>query len=306
MESEFGRRTGRPASVLHLVDKAFAAQRLGRAPMMLDCAALTAASTGEGPGPETDPDGPPSEVPLPVLRDWLMAHPRAYPARDAVWRELIRRARQGPSEWVIAAIGMAMPALVAMAGTLAAGYSGDAADIDSEILAGFLEGLHVTVDPAVEAPYASLCFTAWRAGRELRLSQQEHLLVPDIERVATSCLPRVPYGHPDLLVYRAQALGILDGQDVEPYIAVRLGHRVLELIAEARRIDPDVLRMRLNRADARLAEALASGAITGTCSPDTLRELARRRNLRAKTRAGKAAARATGTDPQPEPALSAA
>jgi hypothetical protein len=36
---------------------------------------------------------------LPALRDWLLRHPRprAYPARDAVWRELISRARlDGP------------------------------------------------------------------------------------------------------------------------------------------------------------------------------------------------------------------
>jgi hypothetical protein len=233
-------------------------------------------------------------VPLPALRDWLMAHPRAYTARDAVWRELIRRARQGRPEWVIAAVGMAMPALVAMAGTLVAGYRGDRQDIDAEVLAGFLEGLRVRVDPARDAPHASLCFMAWRAGRNLRRAQQEHVLLNGIEdAVAGPCLPRMPYGHPDLLVYRARALGVIDDEDVEPYIAVRLGRRTLELVAEALRIDADVLRMRLNRADARLAEALATGVLAGTCSRDSLKRLAQRRELRARTRAGKAAARRT-------------
>ncbi|GAA4694042.1 hypothetical protein [Phytohabitans rumicis] len=134
------------------------------------------------------------EVPLPALRDWLLAHPSAYAARDAVWRELIRRARQGKPEWVIAAVGMAVPALVAMAGTLAAGYRGEAADIDAEILTGFLEGLRSGVDPDRDAPHASLCYAAWRTGLEMSLAQQEYLIVDDIEHAVADELAK----HPDL------------------------------------------------------------------------------------------------------------
>jgi hypothetical protein len=294
-----------PASALRAADTAFAALSVDPAPLTLDCAALTAASGGTmggdagGKAPAgADGDPPPGEVPLPALRRWLMAHPRAYTARDAVWRELIRRARQGRPEWVVAAVGMAMPALVGMAGTLAAGYAGDPADIDAEVLTGFLEALRTTVDPGRDAPHASLCFAAWRAGRDLRLAQQEYVLVEDIEHAAAQARrPRLPYGHPDLLVYRARTLGVIDDEDVEPYIAIRLGHRALEPVAEARRIDPDVLRMRLHRADTRLAEALATGILTGTCSRDALDELARRQDLRARTRAGRAAARRRSPDP---------
>ncbi|ROO63025.1 hypothetical protein EDC02_5035 [Micromonospora sp. Llam0] len=253
----------------------------------------TAAAGGAGVSAAAgiDLDAPPGEVPLPALREWLLAHPSAYAARDAVWRELIRRARLGRPEWVIAAVGMAMPALVAMAGSLAAGYRGDPADIDAEVLTGFLEGLRGGVDPARDAPHASLCFAAWRAGRELRLAQQEYLLVDDIEHAAAeSRLPLHPYGHVDLLVYRAEALGLLDGEDVEPYIAIRLGRRTPELVAEALGIDLDVLRMRLNRADTRLAWALDTGVLTGPFSPQVRDELAKRHDMRARTRAGKAAA----------------
>ena len=291
-----------PASALLAADKAFAALTVDPAPLTLDCAALTAAAgiaaaagAGEAASDGTDGDPPPGDVPLPALRDWLMAHPRAYPERDAVWRELIRRARQGTPEWVIGAVGMAMPALVAMAGALAAGYRGDPADIDAEVLAGFLTGLRDGVDPTNDAPHASLCFAAWRAGHHLRLAGQEYLLVDDVEQAAaTSRVPRPPYGHVDLLVYRAQALGIIDPEDVEPYIAIRLGHRTPQLVAEARRVNVDTLRMRLNRADIRLAQALADGVLTGTCCPDAREELAKRRHLRARTRAGKAAARRGG------------
>jgi hypothetical protein len=71
-------------------------------PLAAACAALT----GE-PAPRTlnlddfDPalDLPGGVMTLPALREWLLRHPRAYPARDAVWRELISRARlDGPGE----------------------------------------------------------------------------------------------------------------------------------------------------------------------------------------------------------------
>ncbi|GLI00651.1 hypothetical protein [Phytohabitans aurantiacus] len=272
------------------------------------CADPTAGSFSASAPSGNDLDVPPDEVPLPALRDWLMAHPNAYTARDAVWRELIRRARQGKPEWVIAAVGMAMPALVAMAGTLAAGYRGEAADIDAEVLTGFLEALRGGVDPARDAPHASLCFAAWRAGRELRLAQQRYLLVEDIEHAAaTSRLPCQPYGHVDLLVYRAQALGLIDSEDVEPYIAIRLGRRTPELVAEAQGIDLDMLRMRLNRADTRLAWALNTGILTGPFSPQVREELAKRHDTRTKIRAGKAAAaRRGGRRPRTSPAAAAA
>ncbi|MGC5054674.1 hypothetical protein ACLQ2S_24845 [Micromonospora sp. DT48] len=255
------------------------------------CAGTTAGDLGASAPAGIDLDLPFGEVPLPVLRDWLMAHPSAYAARDAVWRELIRRARQGRPEWVIAAVGMAMPALVAMAGSLAAGYHGDPADIDAEILTGFLEGLRGGVDPGRDAPHASLCFAAWRAGRDLRLAQREYPLVDDIEHAAESRLPRHPYGHVDLLVYRAEALGVIDGEDVEPYIAIRLARRTPALVAETLDVEVDVLRMRLNRADARLAWALDVGLLTGPLSPRLRDELTRRHDIRAKIRAGRAAAR---------------
>lgn len=268
---------------------------------------MTAESAGTAAPTGIDLELPVGEVPLPALRDWLMAHPSAYAVRDAVWRELIRRARQGKPEWVIAAVGMAMPALVAMAGTFTSGYRGDPADIDSELLTGFLYGLRHSVDPAKDAPHASLCFAAWRAGRDLRLAQQEYILVADIEHAAAeSRLPLQPYGHVDLLVYRAESLGLIDTEDVEAYIAIRLGRRTPGLVAEALGVDVDVLRMRLNRADTRIAWALSAGILTGTPSPEVRAELAKRHHLSTTARAGKAAAGRSAPRRTSRPAAAAA
>ncbi|MEU7570078.1 hypothetical protein [Micromonospora sp. NPDC049240] len=222
---------------------------------------------------------------LPALRDWLLANPRAYTARDAVWRELIRRARLDGPQWVIAAVGMAMPALRRYARRLSDGYRGDPDDIGAEILAGFLAALRNHVDVSRRAPYASLCRAGWRAGHALRQQASEYVTVEDVERVTGPRTPRVPYGHPDVLVRRAARLGILDAEDEQPYIDVRLGQRAMEPIAARMGISTDALRMRLCRIDTRLAEALANGMLTGAASPQAAQALAARAKRRASLRA---------------------
>jgi hypothetical protein len=264
-----------PTSPLRTADMAFAALTAGPDPLSLDCDRL-----GAGLGL------PSGQVSLPDLRDWLLDHPRAYGARDAVWRELILRARLSGPPWVLAAVAMAMPGLVRIAAQLCDGFGGDPDDIDAEVLTGFLAALKDTVDLARDAPHASLCRAAYRAGRALRLAQHALLPVPDIEQVAAGpWVPRLPYGHPDLLVERASTLRLIDDEDTQSYIDVRLGRRAIEPIAVRRGLSVDALRMRLMRADLRIAEALADGQLTGTVSRDAVEKLDRRADHRRAVRA---------------------
>ncbi|NBE85456.1 RNA polymerase sigma factor [Micromonospora rubida] len=278
-----------PTSALDAAATAFAALTCEPAPLVLDCAAF---------GPDTGlPQG---VLPLPALRDWLLRHPRAYTARDEVWRELIRRARLDGPHWLVAAVGMALPALRQYAARLCEGYAGDPADVDAEILTGFLTALRDRADLTRPAPYAGLCRAAWRAGRDLRLQQREYLPVEDIEHVAAGPrTPRVPYGHPDLLVRRAVTLGILDPEDEQAYIDVRLGHRAIEPIAAINGVSVDALRMRLSRIDSRIAEALTDGLLTGGASPETVARLRLRAGQRGQRRAGRAAAARRESGPAP-------
>jgi DNA-directed RNA polymerase specialized sigma24 family protein len=274
-----------PPSPLAAADAAFAMLTCEPAPLTLDADTL---------GSDTGlPDG---VIALPALRDWLLTHPRAYAARDVVWRELIRRARLDGPAWVIAAVGMAMPALRRYAGQLAAGYPGDPADLDAEILTGFLGALRDRVDPARTAPYAALCRAAWRAGHALRRQAGLYTPVPDVDHVTGPRTPTVPYGHPDLLVHRAVTLGLLEPEDERPYIDVRLGRRAVEPIAARLGITVDALRMRLGRIDARLADALGEGLLTGVASPHATARHAAQARHRAATR--HAAAR-RAAPPQP-------
>ncbi len=279
-----------PASPLQAVDIAFTMLTRPPTPLALDCTALDLPEgSGDGPDPVTDGGDvlPTGRVPLPVQRDWMLTHPRAYAARDAVWRELVRRARAGDPAWVIAAAGMALPALVRLAGRLATGYHGDPADLDAELLTGFLAALRDRVDLAGSGLYAKLCYAAWRAGRAARLADQAYLPVDDLD-TARGREPRRPYGHPDLLVARAAALGVIDPADAELFIEVRLAHRAVEPLAAAAGLSPDALRMRVARASARLADALACGLLSGVVSPHTAEQLAAQATHRASTRTGKA------------------
>lgn len=259
--------TGWPTSALDAAGAAFAALTCEPdPPLVLDCAAF-AADTGL----------PRRVMPLSEVRDWLLRRPRAYTARDEVWREVVRRARLDGPHWVVGAVGMALPALRRYAADLCRGYDGDPADVDAEILTGFLAAVRDRVDVAGPAPYAGLVRAAWRAGRDLRLRQRGYVPVEDIDQVVPGPrAPRVPYGHPDLLVRRAVILGVVDARDEQAYIDVRLGRRAVEPIAAGMGVSVDALRMRLTRIDGRLAEALADGLLSGVASPETMARLRRR------------------------------
>ena len=267
-----------PTSPLSAAATAFAALTCEPAPMTLDLDRL-GHDTGLPAGVMTLTD----------LDTWLGKHRRAYPARDAVWRELVRRARLDGPHWVIAAVGMAMPALRRYAAQLASGYRGDRDDVDAEVLTGFLAALRERVDLAKPAPHAALCMAAFRAGHNLVRQSREYTPVDDVEHVTGPRTPTVPWGHPDLLVRRAVQLGLVDETDEQPYIDVRLGQKAIEPIAAGLDITADALRMRLGRIDTRLADALSRGLLTGAVSTDAAQLIAGQADRRAALRTSRAA-----------------
>ena len=115
------------------------------------------------------PDRP---VPLDELRVLLLHPSTSAAARNAVWAELVRRARAGGPAWTVGLAGIAMPGLRRAAGSLAAAYRGDPADLQAEILTGFLAAVRaLDLDDLEAVPLASrLCLggLARRAAARLR------------------------------------------------------------------------------------------------------------------------------------------
>ncbi|MER7276649.1 hypothetical protein ABT369_19615 [Dactylosporangium sp. NPDC000244] len=276
---------GWPSSPFTCVDVAFAALTCDPDPLRIDLSHL-------------DPDLglPAGAINVADLRRWMAAHPRHWPALDAVWRELITRARLDGPAWVVTATALALPALVRHAAALVAGgWHGDPDDVDAEVLTGFLAALRDHVDTARPAPYAGLCRAGYRAGLALVAQQRELILVEDLEAiVAGPRVPQRPWGHPDLLVRRAVELGLLDQADEQSYIDIRLGRRAIEPIAVRLGVTTDALRMRLRRVDTRIAHALADGVLTGTVVPQAQRALARQADRSRSARAGRGAAGPAG------------
>jgi hypothetical protein len=276
-----------PSSDLDAAAAAFDALTRGPQPLSLDCDTLR-------PGLGL----PAGAVSLAALRDWMLGHPDAHAARDAVWRHVITRARQHGGNWLIAAAGLAMPALVGHARSLAVDYRGNPDDLDAAILTGFLTRLR-RVDPRRPAVYASLVYAGWRAGLAVRRQDHRYIPVPDPSALTVSHSPELPFRHPDLLVGRAVELKILDAVDADAWIEVRLARRPVEVLAPLLGVTVDALRMRLARADVVLADALADGLLTGPVSPQTREAWATRAARRAGIRAGRACSDAAISPPQP-------
>ncbi|HEY3033428.1 MAG TPA: hypothetical protein VGJ54_02035 [Streptosporangiaceae bacterium] len=273
-------------SHLQVASDAFEALVAAPRELMLDCTMV-----GGVPGPSVGL--PAAEVELPWLRDWLLEQRENYPARDAVWRELIGRARTLRGDWRIVAVAMALPALIKLAGKLARDYDGDPMDVDNEILTGFLTALEHRLDLGESRLHAKLCWAGFRAGYVVRYADTPLVLVEDFAG-ETSVIPYLPYRHPDLLLGRAVAVNVIDADDAALITATWLENRSIEQVAHRTGQDPQMLRMRRERAGRRLAEAILDGHLSGRLSDAAARELRRRAARGAAIRA----ARSAGTPDQ--------
>ena len=153
---------GATLSPLDSADASFRALTTGPQPLALHAASLAAGL-------------PDRLVPLDELRALLLHPATGARARNKVWAELIRRARSGSPAWVVGLVGVAMPGLRRAAATLSASYRGDPADLQTEILTGFLAAMRaLDPDDLDRVPLASrLCWAAWRAGAGPRLYRRQ-------------------------------------------------------------------------------------------------------------------------------------
>jgi hypothetical protein len=204
------------------------------------------------------PGLPDRMLPLDELRDLLLAGVPVETS-DAVWRQLAHHARQWGPAWVVGAVGVAIPGLTRMAARLSHGVPELAEDIDSELLAGFLHALRT--DP-LDPPriWLRLCWAAWRAGLTARRSDTTAELPADLPTGGSA--PRRPYGHPDLVLGRAVAAGILTQRQADLIGATRLGDVLVEQIAAEQGLSASVIRMRRKRAERTLVKALARSDFT--------------------------------------------
>lgn len=204
---------------------------------------------------------PPRLIPLDELKKIMLSPAADAATKDATWSELATRARGQEPAWVIGAVGVAMPALRRAAGTLARSYEGDTADIDAEVLTGFLAALR-SIDLSRPAIALRLRWAAYRAGTAFRAADARQGRV-QAEDVVWAAAPLRPEGHPDLVLATAVTQGVITAAEAELIGATRLGS--VPLAAAARDLDVpyDAARMRRSRAEGRLASAIRDGDLSG-------------------------------------------
>lgn len=111
-------------------------------------------------------------VALDELRDLLLAASCPQAVRDAAWAVVIRRSRRYGGAWTVGAAGMALPALYAVCTRLASHSDLDTADVQAEVLTGFLEAA-ATVRLDLPRIAVRLRWAAYRAGLALTVQQRE-------------------------------------------------------------------------------------------------------------------------------------
>jgi len=133
-------------------------------------------------------------LPLDELRDLLTAEGTGKPVRDLAWRDLVTRARWDGPAWVVAAVGIAMPGLRMRAGLLTRRWHGDTADLDAELITGFVERLK-TIDLDAPRICGRLIDAGARAVKRSRLAEEEASAVH--VDTAWSRTPHGRWDHPD-------------------------------------------------------------------------------------------------------------
>ena len=209
------------------------------------------------------PDRP---VPVGELRVLLLHPATSTAARNAVWAELVRRARAGGGDpaWTVALCGIALPGLRRAAGALAAGYRGDLADLQAEVLAGFLAELRaLDLDHLEAVPLASrLCWAARRAGERLaRADAAWNARRRDLAGHDRAPAAATAAGHPDFVLAAAVRRGVLTRAQAGLIARSRLEGVPLRVIAAEAGIAHTALCNRRKRAETALAAAIAAGLL---------------------------------------------
>jgi hypothetical protein len=200
------------------------------------------------------------------LRDVLLDPRTSGVVRDTAWAFLVTRARGTGGDWVTVAVGVAMPALGAVAARLCRRFAGDPADIHAEVLRGFIQAL-TEVDLGGPAIVLRLRWAAYRAGLAA-VRQALDAPVPLSGDSFESSQPALPWGHPDLVLADAVAEGAITIWEARLIGQTRLDEVPLALAAAQRDMTYWATARRRLRAEQRLiayvrgriADAPAGGA----------------------------------------------
>jgi len=232
-------------------------------------AAFGLLSTGWAPlgvqGRAVAAEWPDRLIPVGELRARLLHPACPYPTRDRVLNTVLDLARTEGDPWLLVLVGLLLPGLRRSARTLLLANSGLAADLEAEMFAGLLTAIRT--GPAIRArPGAELIWAARRAADRLRQAEHAERGFAELGELAPA--PSHPGGHPDHVLSRAVAAGVLSADDAELIAATRLGQLSLHTAAELRAISYRSAHHRRIRAERTLIDWLADQCCDSTSAAD--------------------------------------
>ena len=181
---------------------------------------------------------------------------------NAIWSAILAEVRTGNAAWTVVACGLAGPALIFHSRRLRSSFGGDVADIDAEVIEGFLVAMRTTDvdDPDVESLIGALTIKASNIARRSRRRDLGEVAVAS-DDPADFAVPRYAVAHPDIILARAVRAGVITSDEAEYIGRTRLEERSMEEVGPELGVHPTTLLRRRAAAEKRLVQALADGAI---------------------------------------------
>lgn len=171
-------------------------------------------------------------LPLTVVRP-LLLDPATPPAVvDQVWRALAARARAQGGEWILAAVGCAVPKLRAACWHATRNPEVDRDEVAAAALAAFTDAL-LTLDPLPPVDVlGELARPAHNAAQ--RVADHVRRVRRTHTRLSASLPPPAPPGHPDFVLADLVRDGVITAEEAELIGLHRLEGVSLRRIAAAR------------------------------------------------------------------------
>ena len=198
---------------------------------------------------------PDREIPLRELRAMLLHPSVAFSVRDAALRALVERAQAEGGRWTVGLAGVLLPGLRRAIWPLFEACPQKLEELESEALTAFLVAL-ARCRPGRDRIASWLCWrTRVGAARLLRAELAERA-GPGTGPVPAD--PPRPWGHPDFVLAKVVAAGVIDPEDGDLISSTRLEHRSLAEAARKLGISYKACQLRRARAEATLAEFIES------------------------------------------------
>ncbi|MEQ4720902.1 hypothetical protein [Nonomuraea sp. B19D2] len=207
-------------------------------------------------GKKLSPELPGRHLLLTELRDLLASRTLCNATHDVIWRELVIRARRDGPQWLVGAVGTAVPALRRICGRLCLyRVAGDPADIDAEVLTAFVAAVK-DIDLDLPNVLSRMCAVTQRTGERARRRAEAEAARRLAEHTSGE-----PWRHLDLAMADTVANGVVSELDAELIgLTEQQGHLLAQAAAVLRLTSKAAMKRR-QQCELILADAVLAGDV---------------------------------------------